>query len=47
MLLPAGDAIVKQLEQLRCGEIYWSYFSSLLLKAIPGNNVRKLLIRKK
>lgn len=28
-VLPAGDAIVKQLEQLRCGEIYWSYFSSL------------------
>jgi endoglycosylceramidase len=28
-VLPAGDAIVKQLEQLRCGEIYWSYFNSL------------------
>lgn len=28
-ILPIGDAIVKQLEQLRCGEIYWSYFNSL------------------
>ena len=28
-VLPAGDVIVKTLEQLRCGEIYWSYFNSL------------------
>lgn len=28
-VLHTGDAIVNRLEQLRCGEVYWSYFNSL------------------
>ncbi|WP_349314364.1 cellulase family glycosylhydrolase [Chitinophaga sp. MM2321] len=28
-MFTAGDYIVAQLEQMRCGEVYWSYFNSL------------------